>query len=89
MKKYLVIPDHIIEKQGVTYVSANELIRLYGVNPEQCYIELGDSFRKNFDTKHLIELRPRVNGDYKEWLKSKTNIDAALAKIKNPDRSQG
>ncbi len=65
--KYLICPGKIIsETDGDEhYISAQRLIELYGVNPEECKIV--DSPQSAFGLKwnDYIELRPRTDGNYK------------------------
>ena len=63
MKKYLVIPGWITSKSDGDrhYISANKLIRLYGVDRRECVV-FQDGERGFCDS--LIKLEPDYNGDY-------------------------
>lgn len=67
MKKYLVIPGNVISKNDGDehYISANELIRLYGVQRDDCVIA-DPSMPRGYYSKYadLILLVPRYDGDY-------------------------
>lgn len=72
-KKYVVCPGRVVNKDdGQTrYVKADELIRLYGVNGQECAIYepspwWPDSYYRMAERQHsgLIRLYPRHNGDY-------------------------
>lgn len=76
--KYLVKPDYIYSKHDGDrhLISGRELIRLYGVDPKNCKIapfEHTDYIQDELEDrmvaqKGLIVLRPRYQGDYREWL---------------------
>jgi hypothetical protein len=69
MKKYLVIGEYVRSKVDgdMHYVSAPELARLYGVNPEECIFDRSEYFNKGFrkGCENLIVLRPRYDGKYR------------------------
>jgi hypothetical protein len=63
MKKYLICPGYVASKydRDRHYMTADQLMRHYGVKPEECVV---------FDMKHkrredLIELYPDYHGRYK------------------------
>lgn len=64
MKKYLVVPGKVRSQDGdVHTVSAEQLMSLYGVRPQECVVVHPD--RDQWRAPHqLIELYPRSNGDY-------------------------
>ncbi len=74
MKKYLVIPDYVISKTDGQrhYISCNQLLRLYGVNENECVFSESSStgnmtnsieyYKKRYG--NLIELRPKHDGHY-------------------------
>lgn len=75
-KKYLVIPGNIRSRndRGIHYISANQLMQLYGVNPRECLIyddkrALFDRITGDHQNKEifdgLIKLTPRVDGNYR------------------------
>lgn len=71
-EKYLIVPGQVRSRSdGDThYISAQELIRLYGVNPKECKI-VEQQVLVNVDRLEkyypgLIELRPRYDGKYRE-----------------------
>lgn len=78
MKKYLVIPDyvHSISDGDYHYITARQLIKLYGVPPSECVIvsSLKDIYYRGLEVNDLIVLRPLRNGLYKEFLE-KENKD--------------
>jgi hypothetical protein len=67
VKKYLVIPDYVKSKNDGQkhYITAKELIRLYGVNPKECVI-YDPSKRQH--TSNLIPLGPLFSGKYEEYI---------------------
>jgi len=67
MREYLVVPGYITSKADgdLHYVNANELIRLYGVDPRECVIwKNPPSWITEPYIKGLIVLNPRYDGDY-------------------------
>lgn len=63
-KKYLVIPGNIFSFDGdVHYISANVLIKLYGVNKSDCIIANEYNLR-GLKKKDYIILKPSGTGDY-------------------------
>lgn len=62
--KYLLCPGEIRSKNDgdLHYISARRLIELYGVDPRECTTD-------DRGLEGLIPLRPRYQGDYREWLK--------------------
>lgn len=62
MIKYAIIPDYVVsENDGeIHFISAMQLINLYGVPRGEYYI-----FDEDCETS-LIKLKPRFKGDYKE-----------------------
>lgn len=66
MKKYLICPGWVVsENDGQRhFINSNQLIRLYGVKPEECSIAASKSREIGF-SKDLIRLRPRYDGNYK------------------------
>ena len=71
-KKYLVIGDYVISKNDGQrhYVSAKELVSLYGVDKREC--ELFDKLTprnpRDIIVGNLIILGPLYNGNYREYL---------------------
>ena len=66
-KKYAVFPQHIISKSDGDrhFVSAQQLIRLFDVNPKECEIWNTDDIVRGFRPHpDLIWLTPMYNGDY-------------------------
>lgn len=66
MIKYFVHPGHIKSKSDgdVHNISAQQLIRLYGVNPVECKIILKPEDERGYDTSQYIHLWPRMDGNY-------------------------
>jgi hypothetical protein len=70
-RKYLIIPGYVISKSDGDrhYVSGMELIRLYGVDRDECVIvPYGWPKRRGGMSEQyinsLIHLEPRLDGDY-------------------------
>lgn len=66
-KKYLVIGGEVISRHDGQrhYVSAQQLVRLYGLNPSQCIlVEEVDPSRAYGYRKGMVRLYPRYDGDY-------------------------
>lgn len=66
-KKYLVLTFNL----GELYVSADQLIRLYGVDPKDCIILPAPPITPDYyynhvlkNNKNLIVLKPRPDGNY-------------------------
>lgn len=60
MIKYLVCPGHVKSKDGDThYISARQLMQLYGVSPKECVI-----WQERRTYKGLIRLVPKKDGNY-------------------------
>ena len=68
MKKYIVIGGKIRSKTDGDrhYIDAHRLCELYRINPQECYLEEANNYRKTKHTYplHLIKLRPRYDGNY-------------------------
>lgn len=69
MMKYLVYPDTVrSENDGEShFISGDALIRLYGVDPNECRI-VNDHRDVQGLTERMIPLKPRTRGDYREHL---------------------
>lgn len=68
MKKYLIIGDWITSQTDGDwhYISAENLIRLYGVDPAECIIYSDKKRELGLDPNlDLIVLRPRYDGNYR------------------------
>jgi len=65
MKKYLILPGMVTSNTDSDrhFITAHQLIRLYGVNPEECQVCHSVQDFYVFSEK-LIVLRPRYDGDY-------------------------
>ena len=67
--KYAVFPGKIRSKSDgdIHYISAEKLIRLYGVDPKECLIisDDRDLQRQRHRIDGLVQLHPRYHGDYK------------------------
>jgi hypothetical protein len=65
MKKYIVFPGFVLSKNDKAkhYITANQLIKLYKVDINDCYI-LND--RSKIKSLHgiFMALRPKYDGDY-------------------------
>ena len=72
MKKYCLLSGFVFGKYDSDkhYISAKKLCELYNLNPRECYL-MNNEF--DFNGKgledNMIILRPRHNGDYKDYLK--------------------
>ena len=66
MKKYLICPGNVISKKDGDehYISAQQLIQLYGVNPKECKIINSVEEAAGLRGSEYIVLSPRYNGDY-------------------------
>ena len=64
--KYVVCPGkvHSQRDRDVHYINAEELMRLYGVDPRECVVCYGDDRDLGKSFKGLITLHPRYDGDY-------------------------
>lgn len=64
--KYIVVPGYVRSKTDGQdhYISAHQLISLYGVNPEDCIVVTGAGANSvtSFDK---IVLKPNCEGNYK------------------------
>lgn len=62
MYKYVIHPGFVISKNDGDrhYVTANQLIRLYGVNPRECLV----AGRTALPSDDLIHLHPQYSGNY-------------------------
>lgn len=70
-KRYLVIPGTVTSKDDGEhhFVSASELMKLYGVDPAECTIVRrnvieGIEISLDGHPKNLIQLSPREDGNY-------------------------
>jgi hypothetical protein len=65
MVKYLVIPGNVRSRNDgdIHYISARQLMQLYGVNPDECVI-YDNRFGGRQYSDELIPLRPMFNGNY-------------------------
>ena len=67
--KYIVYGDEVPTNRGkgnIDYVSPDKLMKLYKVNPKDCKIvnDKKDLFGFDLNKYNLIELRPRIDGNY-------------------------
>lgn len=67
--KYLIIPDYVRSKNDNDrhFITAKDLIRLYGVNPKECVI--ADPSKRQH-VAGLIVLGPLSSGKYREYIES-------------------
>lgn len=66
MKKYLLFPGFVPSKNDGDrhFIGFRALCRLYGVPLSQC-LNARDAYSlQGWDTSKLIELHPRLDGDY-------------------------
>ena len=65
MKKYVVIPDEVMSKNDrqIHYVGAGQLMWLYGVHPNECYVVRNEGDARGLP-RGLKVLRPRYDGNY-------------------------
>lgn len=72
MLKYLVCPGYTHSKNDgeLHFISGQELIRLYKVNPRECVIRYDTDPPFGFE-KNLRILRPSYSGNYDLKLKEK------------------
>ena len=67
MVKYLVCPGTVISKSDGDehFISAGQLMRLYGVKPTECVVMPTGSARRGWtEPAGLIHLRPSYHGNY-------------------------
>ena len=71
MKRYLILPGKVYSKEDeqLHYVSAEELMRLYSVDPKECVVMTnrgvhGRQGMPNDFLDRLLWLAPRYDGDY-------------------------
>ena len=67
MKKYIVVEDYVMSKtDGDThFISAEKLMKLYKVKPEECrIIRFGSGDFVGLSDINLKTLRPRFDGNY-------------------------
>jgi len=64
-KKYLILPDWVrsMHDGQEHFISADELVRLYGVNKAECQV-CRSTLHSRISPPGLIVLRPRYDGDY-------------------------
>ena len=71
MKKYILHPGVVKSKfdGDEHYISALKLAELYGVDFNDCYADVPNTGNLlGVDQTNLIDLFPRYNGDYKEYM---------------------
>lgn len=66
MIKYFVHPGYVKSKSDGDehYITAEQLIRLYRVNPAECKIILSSDDERGYDINKVKHLWPRNDGDY-------------------------
>ena len=70
--KFLLLPGSLVTTSDVDphYISSGDLMKCYGVHSNECQPHMvpmmPKSAKKMFP--NLIHLKPRVHGDYAEWL---------------------
>ena len=70
-KRWIVCPGFVESRHDLQthWINAEKLIRLYGVNPEECIILLRDEMQiplgYPLGYENLPVLRPRYDGDYR------------------------
>lgn len=73
-KRFLLFPTeympsaHDVQVHRITFTM---LVRLYGLNPQECVNADDPEQTLGRDLKPLIWLKPRYSGDYKEHLQKK------------------
>lgn len=81
-RKYLVVPGYIHSKNDGDrhFIGASQLMRLYGVKPQQCSVvtEDGSTYGRY---KDMIVLRPRYDGNYTLPDKTETASGAVGKKL--------
>lgn len=65
-KKWLIMSDFVTSKTDGQrhFISADKLIKLYGVNPDECIILAHPTHTNGYDLEKLIILSPRYDGNY-------------------------
>lgn len=86
MIKYFVYPDRTMSKNDgdIHYISAKQLIDLYGVNPAECQIILKPEDERGYDTSKITRLRPRMDGNYSLLKKYEVGIMSSKWIIEAP-----
>ena len=69
MKKYLIVPDFVTSNNDGDrhFISAQQLIKLYGVDAEECHVASHPAHLEGFNIggeNPLIILAPRYDGNY-------------------------
>lgn len=66
-KKYVVYPGFVQSRHDgdVHYITARQLMHLYGVRLSDCVVAQSDTDLLGRDFTGLIPLRPRYDGDYR------------------------
>lgn len=66
MIKYFVYPGEVksISDGDIHYISGEQLIRLYDVNPSECKIILKPEDERGYDLTSVLCLYPRQDGNY-------------------------
>lgn len=77
--KYLVYPDYVRAADGdVHFITAQMLMRLYGVRPDECIVVRSDdehqfrAYSQEF-LDSLKHLAPRTDGNYTQVSATKSN----------------
>lgn len=65
-KKYLVCAGYVRSKNDGDrhFISFNQLIRLYGVNRDECHLYDPTRLYDPAEHKDMIALKPQFSGDY-------------------------
>lgn len=65
-KRYMVCPGYVYSRSDSDrhWISADRLIRLYGVNPAECIVSTSETERRGTWAADLIRLAPKWDGDY-------------------------
>lgn len=86
MKKYVVEPDFLksLTDGESHYVSAQQLMKLYGVDRSECVITHKDDCNTiGMDLKGFTWLRPRRDGNYKKVVEGKmTEVRTVVSTVK-------
>jgi len=89
-KKYLLLGDYVISKNDANkhFISAENLCRFYQLNPDECIFSIAGNEGKNSRRgipEDLMILRPRLDGDYLEHIKSRTH-QSKVTQLQNERR---
>lgn len=68
-QKYMIHGERVTSKNDgdVHYVGAQQLVRLYGLDPRECILNSDKTPLRGYDLDDFIHLFPRYEGDYDQF----------------------